>query len=90
MKAANSKETNRPPVYAKKVGNVRVCVWANGDEQRTFFNVTIGRTYRDGEQFKESNSLNGLGDVACLTEALRHVADWLSDSDDRGQDGGEE
>jgi hypothetical protein len=84
-----TKEANRP-VYAKKVGSVRVAVWANGNEERTYFNVSVARQYRDGEQFKESSSLNGLGDVACLREALRHVADWLSRQEDEAGVEGEE
>jgi len=79
-----TKETNRP-VYVKQVGAVRAAVWANGNDERTYFNVAVTRTYRDGETFKESNSLNGLGDVACLQEALRHVANWLSQVDDQSR-----
>ena len=86
-----TKETNRP-VYTKKIGSVRTVVWANnsGNSDRIFFNVQVSRTYRDGDEFKESNSLNGLGDVACLREALRHVADWLSRQDDEVGSEGEE
>ena len=76
-----TKEATRP-VYVKQVGAVRAAVWANGNDERTFFNVSVSRRYRDGEQFKESSSLNGLGDVACLREALVHVANWLSHADD--------
>ena len=84
-----SKETNRP-VYVKQVGAVRACVWANGNDERTYFNVSATRRYREGEQFKESTSLNGLGDVACLQEALRHVANWLSQADDQMQNESDE
>ena len=76
-----STETNRP-AYVKKIGAVRVAIWANQKDDRTFFNISISRTYRDGETFKESNSLNGLADVACLKEALCHVATWLSRAED--------
>ena len=80
-------ETNRP-AYVKKIGAVRVAVWANQKDGRTFFNVSVSRTYKDGESFKESNSLNGLADVACLREALCHVANWLSRVEDN--EGGDE
>jgi len=84
-----TKEANRP-VYVKQVGAVRAAVWANGNDERTYFNVSVTRMYRDGETFKESTSLNGLGDVACLKEALRHVANWLSQADDESRNDAEE
>ena len=70
------------PAYVKKVGNVRVAVWINGTERSHYYNVTVSRQYRDGDAFKESGTLNGLGDVACLRQALEHVADWLNHCDD--------
>jgi hypothetical protein len=70
------------PVYVKKVGNVRVAIWLNGTERSHFYNVTVARQYRDGDAFKESSTLNGLGDVACLRQALEHVAKWLNRADD--------
>ena len=46
-----TKEANRP-AYVKQVGAMRAAVWANGNDERTYFNVTVTRTYRDGETFK--------------------------------------
>lgn len=79
------KTTDTPanrPAYSKRIGAVRVAVWKNASEGRTFFNVNVTRTYRDGETFKESNSLNGLADVACLKEALEHVSAFISQAED--------
>lgn len=78
------------PAFVKQVGATRAVVWANGNEERTFFNISLTRRYRDGDQWKESTSFNGLGDVACLKEALIHVANWLSQADDEINNGGEE
>lgn len=78
------------PVYSKKIGAIRTSVWTGGNEEKTFFNISIARIYRDGDQFKESNTLNGLADVACLKEALIHVANWLSRADDEMHNGGDE
>lgn len=84
-----TQEKNRP-VYSKKIGAIRASVWAGGNEEKTFFNISISRVYRDGDQFKESNTLNGLADVACLKETLIHVANWLSQADDEMHNGGDE
>ena len=48
---------NKKPVHEVKLGSIRAAVWANKSEDgRTWFNVTIGRLYRDGEQWKDSAS----------------------------------
>lgn len=76
------------PVFVKQVGAVRAVVWANGNDERTYFNFSATRRYREGDQWKESTSLNGLGDVACLKEALIHVGNWLSQADDQMHNSG--
>jgi len=77
-----TKGTNSP-AYVKRVGSVKVAVFLNGgNEGKTYHNVSIARTYRDGDAWKESNSLNGLADVACLKEALEHVGNWISHFED--------
>jgi hypothetical protein len=78
-------ESNRP-AYTKKIGAVRVAVWANQKDDRTFYNISVNRIFRDGDVFKESSSLNGLADIACLREALSHVATWLSRAEDAAAD----
>jgi hypothetical protein len=85
----NKRESNRP-AYVKRVGNVKVAVFLNGGgEGKTYHNVSVSRTYRDGDTFKESSTLNGLADVACLKEALGHVTDWISRYEDDANSGDE-
>src|SRR2546421_455419 len=80
-----AKEANRP-VFTKKVGNVRAIVWCNKSDSngnsRQFLNVQLERIYVENGEFKATQYFNGLGDVACLLEALRHAANWLSEQDD--------
>ncbi len=82
MKDKNDKRGTRP-VYAKKIGAVKMAVWENqSDEGRVFFNVTIGRVFRDGEEWKETNSMNGLADLAALKEGLIYVGEFISRRED--------
>ncbi len=38
-------------------GSIKATIWANQTEQgKAFYNVTLVRTYRDGETFKETPS----------------------------------
>lgn len=78
------------PVYSKRIGLVRVSIFENAHEGRTYHNVTVSRRYRDGDEWKDTNSLNGLADVACLKEALQHATAWLNARDDEQNAAAEE
>lgn len=77
-------EKNRP-VYDKRIGNIRLAVWANVTEPKTpdspattWHNVTIARRYKDnGGAFKETNSFNGLGDLSQVGTAVWLAQEWL-------------
>ncbi len=83
---------NNRPAYAKRVGSIRVTVWQNQTaEGKTFFNSSLVRRYKDGDEFKESNSLNGLADIASAMFALNAAAKFISNTEDeQNQDANEE
>ena len=60
-------EKNRP-CYDKRIGSIRVAIWENTSESngtpKKWHNVSIIRRYKDGNDWKESPTLNGLGDLA--------------------------
>jgi hypothetical protein len=75
-----SKKTTNAPVYSQQLGAVRGAVWESStDEGRTFYNVTITRSYREknSEEWKESSSFNGLSDLALVREVARLAANWI-------------
>lgn len=55
------KERNDPPVWSQKAwtgsGHVEVAVWPRVVSDREVLNATIRKTYKDGEEYKESKSL---------------------------------
>lgn len=79
----NNQEKNRP-VYAKTLGHVRLSVFRNTYEGKTYHNTTIVRRYKDAEgNWRDSNSFNGVVDLAALSEGIEQVKRWLSDHEDR-------
>lgn len=50
---------NPKPIKEIPLGNIRAAIWANqSKDQRTWFSVTIARSYRSGEQSKDSTSFS--------------------------------
>ena len=74
-------EKNRP-CFEKRVGNIRVAVWENTNDSngspRKWHNVSIMRRYKDGNDWKEVPTLNGLGDLAQASLAVQLAEDWIA------------
>ena len=78
---ANEKMTGgNPPVYSKRVGNIRAAVWEQTTEGgAVFHNVSLVRRYKDDDgEWQDSSSFNGTGDLAAARMAIEFVANWLS------------
>ena len=74
------------PCYEKRVGNIRVAIWENVSEgtangnaaPRRWHNVALTRRYKVGTEWKEAPTLNGLGDIAQASLALRLAEQWIA------------
>ncbi len=68
-------ETKKPPVHKIRVGSVHAAIWENTNEKGTFYSVTFERRYKQGEEWKSSDSY-GPGDLLELAKAadLAHTA----------------
>ena len=75
----SKKQNGNRPAYAKRIGNVRVTVWENQNEGTTFFNTSVVRRYKDGDEWKETNNLNGLSDITAALFALESAARFISE-----------
>jgi hypothetical protein len=73
-----SKEIKKP-AFAKQLGHIRVAVWLNEVEGRTFYNTAITRQYLDkkSDQWQEATSFNGQSDLVLVREAVRLAAEWV-------------
>jgi len=66
------------PVFEHRLNHIRVSVWANKSDHGRFFNTVIVRRYKDGDEWKDSTSFNGLADLALVGEATRLARDFIA------------
>ena len=58
---------NPKPVTEVRIGRVKATVWKNGTEDQPRYNVTFSRLYKDGDQWKSTQSF-GRNDLLVLAK----------------------
>ncbi len=69
--AAN--ESEKPanlPVFTYRHRSLKAAVWKNASEAGPFYNVTVTRSFKEGETWRESASF-GYDDILVVAELLR-------------------
>jgi hypothetical protein len=61
--------SNNRPVQEIRLGRVKAAVWENETRNGTRFSVTVQRIYKDGEEWKTSDSF-GRDDLPLLAKVL--------------------
>ena len=64
------------PIHTIRLGALRAAIWANRLPAGVIHNVTLSRSYRDGEVWRESSSF-GVDDLLCLAKALDFAHTWI-------------
>ena len=49
---------NPKPISEVRIGRVKAAIWPNGTDGRTRHNVTFSRLYKDGEEWKNTQSFS--------------------------------
>ncbi len=73
------------PVFDTRLNSIRVSVWRNHGENGEWFNTVITRRYKDGDEWRETNALNGLADLALMIEGARLARDFIAAEELRTQ-----
>lgn len=69
------------PIHEIRLGTIRASIWANlSRDRRTYFNVTVTRLYRDGEQWKDSPSF-GRDDLPVVGKVVDLAYAWIWNQD---------
>ena len=74
--APATKATNKP-AHEIRVNGVRATIWKNDTEKGPRFNTTFERTYRDGEEWKSSDSF-GRDDLLLLGFLAQQCFAWIA------------
>lgn len=74
-------EANKP-AFETRLNQIRVSVWENaGDNGSRWFNTTITRRYKDGDDWKDTSTFSGLADLALVAEATRLARDFIAEEE---------
>lgn len=96
-KAATAPEEppkNRP-AHEIRLGRIKATIWANQADNGPWFNVTLSRNYKDGDEWKSSASfgrdeLLSVAKVADMANTWIHSQSQGSSTGGRESDAGEE
>jgi hypothetical protein len=75
--AQQPERSGNAPVFTTRHRALKAAVWRNESESGVFYNVTLTRSYKDGETWKESSSY-GYDDVLIVAELLRTCHEFIS------------
>lgn len=78
------------PAHRVRFGRIQAAVWQNDTEQGVRFNTTFSRSYKDGEEWKHTESF-GRDDLLAVAEAARQAFNWIHRQSKQSEDdkGGE-
>lgn len=74
--------TKNKPVYEKRIGSVRLAIWENENDKKTWFNISVVRRFKEGEEWKETSTFNGLSDLTHLAKAVELGIAWIERRED--------
>ncbi|MHB8902707.1 MAG: hypothetical protein ACYC6Y_28440 [Thermoguttaceae bacterium] len=79
----------KKPVHEVRFGRIRAAIWENEAPNGIVYNVTLIRSYRDGEQWKDSTSF-GRDDLPLVAKVADLCHTWIFQHkpDDNGNHSG--
>jgi len=76
MKPNSTPASPRKPAHEIRLNGVRASIWKNDTDQGPRYNTMFERSYRDGEEWKSSNSF-GLDDLRTLGFVAEEALRWI-------------
>lgn len=66
----------KKPVHEIRLGTIKAAIWENETTNGTRHNVTITRLYKDGDEWKRSESF-GRDDLPLLAKVADQAHSWI-------------
>ena len=76
--AKPAKPTTNKPAHEIRINGIRATTWRNDTEKGPRYNTTFERSYRDGEQWKTSDSF-GRDDLLVLAHVATEAFRWITE-----------
>ena len=70
------KSQPKPPAHEIRYNGIQASIWQNDTAQGPRFNTTIRRNYKDGEEWKSSDSF-GRDDLLSLAFVTQEALRWI-------------
>ena len=70
--------TKQQPVHEIRLGAIKAAIWENQTTAGTRHNVTVCRVYKDGDEWKQTESF-GRDDLPLLAKVLDRAHSWIFD-----------
>jgi len=64
------------PVHEVRLGRIKATIWANQSDNGTWYNVTVSRSYKDGDEWKSSSSF-GRDELLTAAKAADLANTWI-------------
>jgi hypothetical protein len=64
------------PIHEVRLGFIKAAVWRNDTEAGVRYNVTFSRLYKDGDNWKSTDSF-GRDDLLLLGKVADHAHSWI-------------
>lgn len=69
-------KAKQQPVHEVRLGSIKATVWENETTAGTRHNVTVSRLYKDGDQWKQTESF-GRDDLPLLAKVVDLAHTWI-------------
>lgn len=69
-------KNNNGPVHEIRLGAIKAAIWQNDTQNGVRHNVTVSRLYKDGDDWKNSESF-GREDLLLLAKVLNKAHSWI-------------
>ena len=90
--AAAHENDKQRPAHEIRLGRIKATIWANQNDNGTWYNVTLSRNYKDGDEWKSSASF-GRDELLTVAKAADMANTWIHGQSQgpptNGSDGGE-
>jgi len=73
----NTNTANNKPAHEIRTNGIRATIWKNDTASGPRFNTTFERSYRDGEQWKTTDSF-GRDDLLLLAHVATEAFRWIA------------
>ena len=71
-------KTKAKPVHEVRLGHIKAAVWRNDTEVGVRYNVTLGRLYRNNDQWQSTDSF-GRDDLLVVAKVADLAHSWIFD-----------